>query len=206
MHISEGILQGPTIATGFAVAAIGAALTMRKMDLEEIPKISVITALFFVASLIKVPIGVASIHLILNGVAGIVLGKRAFVAIMIGIIFQAIIFGHGGISVIGVNTAMMGTGALAAYGVWQLRHRVGFAKKELIFAFLAAATATIISGSILALALVSTGEEFLTNASIIFTMHIPIMIVEGIVASAIVGFLLKAKPEVLAGYRAPGSE
>ncbi|MDH5217221.1 MAG: cobalt transporter CbiM [Gammaproteobacteria bacterium] len=206
MHISEGILQGPTIAIGFAVAAVGAALTMRKMDLEEIPKISVITALFFVASLIKVPIGVASIHLILNGVAGIVLGKRAFVAIMIGIIFQAIIFGHGGLSVIGVNTAMMGTGALVAYGVWQLRHRFSFAKKEVVFAFIAAAMATITSGSILALALISTGEAFLTNASIIFTMHIPIMIIEGLVASAIVGFLLKTKPEVLAGYKRPESK
>lgn len=203
MHISEGILQGPTIAVGFAVAAVGAALTMRKMDLEEIPKISVITALFFVASLIKVPIGVASIHLILNGVAGIVLGKRAFAAIMIGIIFQAIIFGHGGIAVIGVNTAMMGTGALAAYAVWQFRHRFSFAKKELVFAFLGAATATIISGAILALALVSTGEEFLTNASIIFSMHIPIMIIEGIVAAFIVGFLLKAKPDILAGNKPP---
>ena len=138
MHISEGILQGPTIAAGFAVAVVGAALTMRKMDLEEIPKISVITALFFVASLIKIPIGVASIHLILSGVAGIVLGKRAFVAIMIGIIFQAIIFGHGGISVIGVNTAMMGIGSLAAFAVWQLRHKFSFANKELIFAFLGA--------------------------------------------------------------------
>lgn len=203
MHISEGILAGPTIATGFAIAAVVAVVTMRNMDLEEIPKISVITALFFVASLIKVPIGVASIHLILNGVAGIVLGKRAFPAIMIGIIFQAIIFGHGGISVIGVNTTMMGTGALAAYGIWQLRHRFSFAKKEIVFAFLAGASATIISGTILALALLSTGQEFLTNASIIFTMHIPIMIIEGIIAAFVVNFLMKAKPEVLAGYKPP---
>jgi len=203
MHISEGILSGPVFGGGFALMAVGAALTMRKMELEDIPKISVVTALFFVASLIKIPIGVASIHFILNGVAGIILGVRAFPAIMIGIVFQAILFGHGGLSVIGVNTVMMGTGALAAYAVWQLRHRFSFASKELVFAFFAAAAATIISGTILALALIFTGEAFFTNAGIIFVTHIPLMLVEGLVAVACVKYLLKVKPEILAGYRKP---
>ena len=46
---------------------------------------------------------------------------------------QAILFGHGGVSVIGVNACMMGGGALIAYGVWELRKLVSFPKREVIF-------------------------------------------------------------------------
>lgn len=174
---------------------------MRKLDMEEIPKISVITSVFFVASLIKVPIGPTSIHLILNGLAGIVLGRRAFAAIMVGIILQAIIFGHGGITTIGVNTLMMGTGALVAYLVWLQRYRFSFNKRELVFGAIAGAVGTITSGIILALALVTTGEEFRGMAVTVLTAHIPIMIIEAAVVGASAEFLNKTRPDILAGAR-----
>lgn len=203
MHISEGILNAPVWTAGYAGAIIIAAATMRKMDMEEIPKIAVITSVFFVASLIKVPIGPASVHLILNGLVAVVLGWRAFPAIMLGIILQAIIFGHGGVTVIGVNTIMLGGGGLIAYLVWQMRHRFNFARKEFIFGAMAGGVATISSGIVLALALLSTGEAFFAVAGMILVAHIPIMLIEAAVVGACAEFLHRVKPEVLAGRRQP---
>ena len=201
MHISDGILSGPVLAVGFGGAAVLAATTMRRMDMEEIPKVSVITSVFFVASLIHVPLGPSSVHLILNGLVGIVLGIRAFPAILLGIILQAILFGHGGVSVIGVNSVMMGTGGLLAYGVWQIRHYVSFKNKEVIFGALAGGTGVLVSGLILSLALLTTGEEFTVTAGAVLAAHIPIVIIETIVVGACAGFLMRAKPQLLAGNK-----
>lgn len=203
MHISDGILSGPVLAAGFVGTVIVASLTLRKMDIEEIPKVSVITAVFFVASLIHVPIGFSSVHLILNGLAGVVLGWRAFPAVLLGIILQAILFGHGGVSVIGVNTLMLGGGALAAYGLWQLRHFVSMKRKEVIFGALAGGGALLVSGLILSLALVTTGEQFHVMAGAVLLAHIPIIVVEAFVVGAAAGFLAKVRPQILAGNNTP---
>ena len=200
MHISEGILSAPVLTAGFVGTAALAAITLRKMDMEEIPKISVITAAFFVASLIHIPFGFTSIHLILNGLVGITLGIRAFPAIMLAIILQAILFGHGGVTVIGINSVMLGGGGLVAYFIWRLRHRFpSTPRRETIFGGLAAAVSVISSGLILALALVTTGEEFVATAGYALLAHVPVMVIEGIVVGVCAAFLAKVKPEILAG-------
>jgi len=199
MHISDGVLNAPVLVAGFAGTAVLAAATLRKMDLEEIPKVSVITAVFFVASLIKFPVGPTSIHLILNGLVGVVLGWRAFPAILLGLILQAILFGHGGVSVIGVNAIMLGGGALIAYMVWQLRHYVNISKKEIVFGALAGAAGVACSGIVLAVALLTTGEAFLGTVYYVLAVHIPIIIIEAAVVGSSAGFLNRVKPEILAG-------
>ncbi len=197
MHVADGVLSGPVWGAGFAAAAALAAVTLRKVDMEDIPKISVVTSVFFVASLIHFPVGPSSLHLILNGLVGVVLGIRAFPAILLGIVLQAILFGHGGVSVIGVNTVMMGVGALCAYWVWLQRKRFNFPKRDVAFGAIAGAVAIIVSGFILAMALYTTGEALWAMAGMVFIYHIPLMLIEGAVAGACVGFLLRVKPEVL---------
>ncbi len=207
MHISEGILSAPVLIAGFAGTAVLSGITLREMDMEEIPKISVVTAAFFVASLIHFPTpfpGV-SIHLILNGLVGITLGLRCFPAIMIALVLQALLFGHGGVTVIGVNSIMLGGGGLIAYFIWQIRHAFPAGpKREPIFGGIAAAASVAFSGIILALALVTTGEGFATNAKLALSIHVPIMVIEGIVVSVCAGFLMKVKPDILAGHRQTG--
>lgn len=199
MHISDGVLSGPVLTAGFVLSTALAAATLRKVDMEDVPKISVITSVFFVASLIHIPIGPTSVHLILNGLVGIVLGWRAFPAIMVGVTLQTILFGHGGVSVLGVNWLMLGGGGLCAYMAWQLRHRFSHPRKEVIFGALAGGVGIITSGMVLSLALVTTGEAFFTTAGLALAAHIPVMIIEAIVTGACAGFLMKTKPEVLAG-------
>ena len=200
MHIADGIVSGPVIGAGFVGMALLAAATMRNVEMDEIPKLSVAAAVFFVASFIHIPLVVASIHLILNGLVGVILGKRAFVAIMLGVILQSF-FGFGGVTVIGVNAVMLGGGALLAYGVWQLRHYVSLPNKEVVFGALAGALGIFFSGCVLALALVTTGEAFLVSAKLVIQYHLVLMVLEGAVTGACVGFLAKAKPDLLAGQR-----
>jgi cobalt/nickel transport system permease protein len=205
MHISDGVLSGPVLAAGWAGAAVLAVATTRKMDMEEVPKLAVIAGVFFVGSLIRFPIGAASVHLILNGLVGVILGIRAFPAILLGITLQAILFGHGGVSVIGVNSCMMGGGALVAYGVWQLRNVVSFPKREVIFGGLAGAGGVFVSGCVLALVMVTTGDAFWGVAKTVLYIHVGIMIFEGLVVAGCVSFLMKVRPDMLAGWKRGGS-
>lgn len=46
--------------------------------MESIPKVGVLSSAFFVATLIHVPVGPSSIHLVLNGLMGVMLGWAAF--------------------------------------------------------------------------------------------------------------------------------
>ena len=200
MHIADGILSAPVLAAGFGGTVVLAAVTLQKMGHEEIPKISVMSALFFVVNLIHIPIGPTSIHFIMNGLVGVILGKRAFPAIMLGVILQAFLFGFGGVTVIGVNCVMLGGGALIAYFIWQLRHRFPLGDRlEMIFGALAGATSIFVSGVILALALFLTGEEFIATAGYALTAHVPALIIEAIVVGACASFLKKTKPDLLSG-------
>ena len=199
MHISDGVLSTPVSLGGFALAVGISALSVRKMRMEDVPRISVVTALFFVASLIHIPIGPTSVHLILNGLAGVILGWSAFVSIFFGIILQSLLLQHGGITAIGVNTCMMGLPALVAYGIFRARLIARFRYREAVFGAIAGAIAVLLAGIILALVLITTGEEFLAVAKLAVIAHIPVMIFEGIIIGFCAAFLARVKPEILEG-------
>jgi len=203
MHISDGILSTPVIVAGFTGTALVLAATARNLDNAEIPKLAVISATFFVADLIHVPMGLTSVHLILNGLAGVILGWRAFPALVPAIVLQALLFQHGGVTAIGVNSLMLGGGALGAYLVWECRHWFSINNRAYLFGALAGATGTFVSGIIFATAMLLTGKEFWLMAMQVLAAHIIIMVLEAMVVGSCAGFLERAKPEVLAGYRAP---
>ncbi|MBT8354287.1 MAG: cobalt transporter CbiM, partial [Desulfofustis sp.] len=107
MHISEGILSAPVLLGGASLTAVGTMIGLKKLDLDRIMEVSMLTATFFVASLIHVPIGPASIHLVLSGLLGIILGWVCFPAIVVGLLMQAVFFQYGGLMVLGVNAVIM---------------------------------------------------------------------------------------------------
>ena len=49
MHISEGILSGPVLLSGAALAAAGTAMGLKKLDYDHIAKTGILAAAFFVA-------------------------------------------------------------------------------------------------------------------------------------------------------------
>src|SRR5438132_3763079 len=107
VHISDGVLQTTWLAGGFVVAVCLAVVGCWRVRDEEIPQIALLTAAFFVASSIHIKVGPSSWHLLLNGLVGVLLGRRAGLAIPIGLALQAALLGHGGLSALGVNTCVL---------------------------------------------------------------------------------------------------
>ena len=114
MHISDGVLPTGVTIGGYIVSLGILAWSAKKTRGEDFPKIAVVTSAFFVASLIHVPIGPTSVHLLIPGVVGILLGPSAFISVALGIALQSLLFQFGGITAIGANSFMMGVPALVA--------------------------------------------------------------------------------------------
>jgi len=199
MHISEGVLSGSVLLTGAALAAAGTAVGLKRLDYDRIVNAGMLAAAFFVASLIHVPIGPASAHLILNGMIGLLLGWGAFPVILTALLLQAIFFQFGGITTLGVNTVIMALPAVLCCLLFKsLIKRSSLAGHMAAFAcgFLAVFVSTVL----LAAALVFTEENFLEVALLAAGVHIPVMIIEGIVTVGFVAFIKKVQPELLPGF------
>lgn len=117
VHISDGLLAGTWLIGGFVLTGLLALVGAWRMTEEEVPRVALLTAAFFVASSIRVPLGPSTAHLLLNGLVGVVLGRRAALAIPIGVFMQALLLAHGGMSAVGVTSFIQVVPALLA---WQL--------------------------------------------------------------------------------------
>jgi cobalt/nickel transport system permease protein len=197
MHISEGVLSAPVLVTGAALAAGGVALGLKKMDYEKIPEVAVLSSAFFVASLIHVPLGPSSVHLVLNGLVGVLLGWMAFPAILVALTLQALLFQFGGFTVLGVNTFNMAMPAVFSYYLFSYVIRRKKHLASVVAGFLAGILGVGGGTLLIAVSLVSTGEEFLNVAKLLLMSHFPVMVIEGVITAFCVIFLKKVKPEVL---------
>lgn len=196
MHISEGYLSGPVLITGAALAAAGTAVGLKKLDYDRIAQAGILAAAFFTASLVHLPAGPTNVHLIMNGIIGLLLGWGAFPVILVALLLQGILFQFGGITTLGVNTLIMATPAVMVhymFGRWVNRPGwVGTAA-----AFSCGAGAVAFSSILLAVSLIFTDEKFFSMVVTYLGAHTVVMAVEGAVSVVCVGFFLKVKPELL---------
>lgn len=199
MHIAEGVLSPAVLGAGAALGAAGVAWGLRRMDGERIMEVGILSAAFFVGSLIHVPIGVASAHLLLTGLLGVLLGWAAFPAILAALLLQGLLFQYGGLTTLGVNTASMGSSAVLAWYAWRGIRRVWPGKTgQKVAAFCGGALGVAIAALLTALALAFTDEGFLTAAKILLAAHLPVMAAEGFITMITVGFIARVRPEMLA--------
>lgn len=197
MHISEGILTWPVLASGTTFAIAGTAIGLKKLKTQDIPKTAILSAAFFVASLIHVPIGPSSVHLILNGIVGMLLGWAAFPAIMVALSLQALFFQYGGITTLGVNTLLMALPAVLCYLFFKpfiLGKNNAF---TLAAGFTGGAFSVLLSGILMAVFLVFAHRNFLEVSMAVIAIHVPVMIIEGIITMFCIGFLKKVQPSLL---------
>ncbi|KAF0220946.1 MAG: hypothetical protein FD176_3273 [Rhodospirillaceae bacterium] len=196
-HIPDGIVSTPVLLAGAVVAAGGIGLGLRRLTPERLPKVAVLSALFFVASLVHFPVGLTSVHLMLGGLAGLLLGWAAFPAIAVGLILQAVLFGFGGLLVLGVNIANIALPAVL----------LGLAGRGLLArpALAHPAFAGVVAGGgavagtalMVALSLALSGREFQVGAQALAITYVPLMVVEAVFTAALLGLLVKVKPEAL---------
>jgi cobalt/nickel transport system permease protein len=114
VHLADGVLRWPWLAAGWAAALGLVWFGGRRLADDEVPRVALLAAAFFVASSIHVRVGPTSVHLLLNGLVGVVLGRRACLAIPVGLTLQAVLLGHGGYTSLGLNCCVMALPALGA--------------------------------------------------------------------------------------------
>jgi len=196
MHIVDGALSNPVVIGGAVAAAGGIAVGLKSLDIDRIPTAGVLSASFFVASLIHVPIGPSSVHLILNGLAGLLLGWAAFPALFVGLLLQAVFFGFGGLTVLGVNAFNIAMPAVLAWMIFGRLIGRGSPVQGAIWGGLGGAFAIAATTLFVAVSLALTGDEFLPAAMLVFFAHIPVMVIEAVLTGFAVLLARKVKPEL----------
>lgn len=202
MHIAEGVLSGSVVGVavlslGWVATATGTAVGLRRMDYERVPQVALLSAAFFVVSLIPIPLGVTSVHLVLSGLVGLVLGWAAFPALLVALFLQVLIAGAGGPTTLGLNTAVMALPAIAVYGIFRRAVHARSETATFLAAFAAGALAVLLGAALNAAALLIAGKEFHLVAGAAMVAHLVTAPCEGLITAIAVVFLRKVRPELL---------
>ncbi|WP_373100486.1 MULTISPECIES: cobalt transporter CbiM [Pasteurellaceae] len=203
MHLSEGVLHTPVLLGAAAVALCGVMIGLRRLDSPRLPLTALFAAAFFVAGTIHVPVGIGSVHLILNGMAGLFLGWAVFPAFLIALVLQALLFSFGGFAVLGVNLCVMALPALAVHWLFATRLERDNSRRMQIAAGIGAGIigvggAALLASSVLAL---DGGREYADLIMLLIISHIPVFIIDSIVSVGVILLLNKMYPAVLSAVK-----
>ncbi|MCI0366519.1 MAG: energy-coupling factor ABC transporter permease [Phycisphaerales bacterium] len=190
MHIADGILPTGACLAAQAVSLGVVARLGRAVETAEAPRLGLMSAMTFVVSLIHFPLAGTSIHLGLFGLTGILLGRRAFPVIFATLLFQALLFQHGGLLTLGVNAINMGLGGLIGAIIWRTPLAPHSAR-----AFAAGFAGIMIPALLMAaeFSLSGYGKGFLYLTGIYAITGA----IEGALTVTITAFLQKVKPKLL---------
>ncbi len=197
MHIADGVLSTPVAAGTSAVTAATLVYSVKGMREEEIPKTSLMAGVFFAVSLISIPVGPSTIHPLFAGLLGVVLGRRAPLAIFVGLLLQAVLFQHGGLTTLGANTLMLAIPALLSYKLFYgMANRPVFLRGALV-----GGLAVMVTVALLIVLLFLTdprfGEGTLSVINILAVGHLPLVVIEALVTGSALQLIQKAKPGML---------
>ncbi len=195
MHVSEGVLSGPVLMGAAVLAAGGVALGLRSLDYNRLARAGVLSAAFFVASLVHFPVGPGSAHLLLNGLLGALLGWGAFPAIAVALALQTLLFQFGGLTTLGVNILIMALPAVLTGAL--VRRGPGGASGLKRRAFFCGALAVGLSAALFALVLMLSSSQFRGAAMLVVAANLPLMFIEGFFTATCVAFLHRVQPELL---------
>jgi cobalt/nickel transport system permease protein len=127
MHIPDGYLSPSTCAVGYAVAVPVWMIASRKVSKvvksQNVPMLAVFSALSFLVMMFNIPIpDGTTAHAVGGVVIAIVLGPwAAVIAVSVALLFQALLFGDGGVLAYGVNVVNMAIlMPFLGYGVYRL--------------------------------------------------------------------------------------
>ncbi|WP_346914156.1 cobalt transporter CbiM [uncultured Roseibium sp.] len=197
-HIPDGILSAPVLIGGAALAVGGVALGLRRLTDQAIPKAAILSAAFFAGSLIAIPVGPSSVHLLLSGLMGIMLGFGAFPAVAVALMLQAVLFGFGGLTTLGVNTFNIALpGVLLAMALGPTIRATSSPVRRMALAATVGALAVLGTGGLVAVSLALSSSDYTPVASILLATYLPLAIGEAFVTAAVVGFLARVHPEAL---------
>lgn len=199
MHLSEGVLHAPVLLANAVLAAGGVAIGLRKLEQERLPLTALFAAAFFVASTIHVPVGIGSVHLILNGMAGLFLGWAVFPAFLIALLLQVLFFSFGGFAVLGVNLCIMAIPAVIAHYLWRARLRPQMSLKDRLFVGIGAGVVGV--GGAAALAslelMLDGGKSYTDLVWLLLASHLPVFVLDSVISVGVISLLCKMYPDAL---------
>ena len=139
------------------------------------------------------------------------LGRRAGLAIPIGLGLQYFLLMHGGFYTLGINTCIMLLPALLAGAAFSVvchaakRRKLG--ATTLLVAGSLVGTLSVLATIVLNYAVLVLGGEtdWSAPAGILFLLHLPVAALEGIIVGFLVGFLGRVKPDLI-GWPADSSQ
>lgn len=153
---------------------------------RDLPRLAVVSAAFFVGSLVHIPFGPTAVHLLLNGVAGMVLGRRAPLAISCGLFLQVLLLHHGGWLTLGLNGVVLSVPALLAGRLADLvrgsapgRVRGWLAVVGTLCALLTVLLNALVLG-------VGGVADWSILVKLVILAHVPLMLIEGAIAATVV--------------------
>ncbi|HVP15202.1 MAG TPA: energy-coupling factor ABC transporter permease [Terriglobales bacterium] len=204
LHIPDGVLPWDVWVPGLAVALLLLVLSahsLRAATRQTVAYQGGLAALVVAVMAIEVPLGPLEYHLTLLGPVGVLLGPAA--VFQVAFVASAILalVGHGGLTVVGLNALVLGSGAALARPVYaRLSRRLPVAPSMA----LATAAAQALSGA-LWLAVVGASLRFGAAgharlgllAGIAFPLWIAGVVVESAVAFGIARFVSRVRPDLL---------
>lgn len=210
MHMADALISPVVGGTMWAVTAGAAAYSIRKLqnDLDEkkIPLMGVMGAFVFAAQMINftIPMTGSSGHIGGGMLLAILLGPYAgFLTMATILLIQALFFADGGLLAFGCNVFNMGffTCFVAYPLIYKMITRKGINAKRIF----AASTISVVAGlqfgafSVVLQTLLSGKTElpFKTFVLLMQPIHLGIGIVEGLITTAVVTFVWRARPEIL---------
>jgi cobalt/nickel transport system permease protein len=192
----------PVLVGGGVIAAGAVALGLRRITDQEIPRVAILASGFFALSLFALPVGPSSVHLLLGGLMGVVLGTAIFPAVCVALLLQAVMFGFGGLTTLGVNIVNIALpGAVIGALVAPMIARAN-ATGAAVIAGLASAACVACTGLLVALSLSLSSADYMLSARVMIMTYVPLMVVEGLVGGFCISFVKRVKPELLAPLQA----
>ncbi|ADZ69873.1 cobalt transporter CbiM [Polymorphum gilvum] len=197
-HIPDGVLSAPVLIGGAVVTAAGVALGLRRLQDRAIPRAAILSAVFFAGSLIAIPVGPSSVHLLLSGLMGLMLGAGTFPAVAVALLLQALLFGFGGLTTLGVNVVNLALpGVLLALAFGPAIRTTASPALRAALAALVGALAVLGTGGLVAASLALSSSDYTPVAAILLATYLPLAVAEAFVAAAIVTFLARVDPQAL---------
>jgi cobalt/nickel transport system permease protein len=201
--------MAPAVAAlGWLIALVFLALTIKllnkKLDNRQITLMSVLAAGIFVAQMLNFPIGGGTTgHLIGAALATVILGPFAGIMIItVILIIQALVFGDGGLTALGLNILNMGIiGCLTAWYVYRLFPLKSKAAGVFVAAWASVFIAALACTAELAVSFSISGGTHGISGAIAFpamlVSHSIIGIGEAMITAGVVAYLAKISPGML---------
>jgi cobalt/nickel transport system permease protein len=214
VHIPDGWIDVPTSAAAAGIAAAGTAISARRAATELRRQItvfpSILVAYLLVAQLLVMPVGLGTgAHLVGTGLATLLVGpSTAIVCVAVVVLVQALVLADGGVTAIGLNICANGIApALVAWACFRLARRLlGVGPAAAAAGGLSALAAGLSAAAIFTVG----GTPVVPATTVVATIggaHVVVAILEGLITAAVVGVVVRTRPDLLRALRpAPAIE